>query len=228
MLGEATVRRVLPPRADWLPSAELVKPKLVEGRLMDSSYRIQLAEYICSLLPAYGRCRIVDVGSGEGRLAALIQEHRPNTSVTCVDTFIRTRRERSLPVVRIDGAHLPFADASFDVALLINVLHHAANLRGLLREVSRVSRRRIVIKDHLANSWAQRQQLAILDVLGNCGSGAVVKGRYLSDSEWDSVFAQFQDMKVGRYDGLRFRNGWVSRVFPNQLEILFTLDRREE
>jgi SAM-dependent methyltransferase len=209
-----------------MPSAEELTAKLVRGRLTDASYRRRLAEYVCSLLPARGRCRIIDVGSGEGQLASIIQDYRPNTTVTCVDTYIRGRRERNIKVVRIDGEHLPFADASFDVALLINVLHHAANLEGLLEEARRVSRSRLVIKDHLANSWTQRRKLAILDVLGNVGSGAVVRGRYLSETEWESLFAELHDIRVRRYDKLAYRDGWARKLFPNSLEILFTLDRQ--
>jgi SAM-dependent methyltransferase len=208
-----------------MPDAGTLRAKLVHGRLTDSYYRTQLAEYVCRLLPADGPCTILDVGSGEGLLAALIQQQRPDTDVVCVETFIRRRREVNATAVRIDGLHLPFATASFDVALLINVLHHASDPRALLHEVYRVTRRRVLIKDHLANSWFQYQKLALLDVLGNIGTGAVVRGHYLSDHQWSAMLAKLHETVITRYDKLCFRTGLLGRLFANDLEVILTLDR---
>ena len=42
--------------------------------------------------------------------------------------------------VQADGEHLPFADASFDVAYCVATLHHALDLSQMLRELARVTR----------------------------------------------------------------------------------------
>ena len=42
--------------------------------------------------------------------------------------------------VQADGEHLPFADASFDVAYCVATLHHALDLKQMVREMSRVAR----------------------------------------------------------------------------------------
>ena len=42
--------------------------------------------------------------------------------------------------VQADGEHLPFADASFDVAYCVATLHHALDLPQMLREMARVTR----------------------------------------------------------------------------------------
>ena len=40
-----------------------------------------------------------------------------------------------------DGERLPFADGSFDVAFCVATLHHALDLRGMVGELARVTRR---------------------------------------------------------------------------------------
>ncbi|MBV8065354.1 MAG: methyltransferase domain-containing protein [Actinobacteria bacterium] len=42
--------------------------------------------------------------------------------------------------VQADGEHLPFPDASFDVVYCLATLHHALDLRQMVREMSRVAR----------------------------------------------------------------------------------------
>jgi SAM-dependent methyltransferase/uncharacterized protein YbaR (Trm112 family) len=42
--------------------------------------------------------------------------------------------------VQADGEHLPFADASFDLTYCVATLHHALDLRAMVREMARVTR----------------------------------------------------------------------------------------
>jgi uncharacterized protein YbaR (Trm112 family)/SAM-dependent methyltransferase len=42
--------------------------------------------------------------------------------------------------VQADGEHLPFADASFDVAYCVATLHHALDLPAMVRELARVTK----------------------------------------------------------------------------------------
>jgi SAM-dependent methyltransferase len=50
---------------------------------------------------------------------------------------------RTGPYLRVqaDGERLPFADGSFDLAFCVATLHHALDLRAMVRELARVARR---------------------------------------------------------------------------------------
>jgi demethylmenaquinone methyltransferase/2-methoxy-6-polyprenyl-1,4-benzoquinol methylase len=45
------------------------------------------------------------------------------------------------PRVQADGEHLPFADESFDCTFCVATLHHALDLRAMVREMARVTRK---------------------------------------------------------------------------------------
>jgi SAM-dependent methyltransferase len=47
--------------------------------------------------------------------------------------------------VQADGEHLPFADESFDLTYCVATLHHALDLRRMVRELARVTRRSGVV-----------------------------------------------------------------------------------
>ena len=55
--------------------------------------------------------------------------------------------ERVGPYLRVqaDGERLPFADGSFDIAFCVATLHHALDLRAMVGELARVTRRRGVV-----------------------------------------------------------------------------------
>ncbi|HEY7647387.1 MAG TPA: class I SAM-dependent methyltransferase [Methylomirabilota bacterium] len=88
--------------------------------------------------------RVLDVGAGNGVLCR--QLRRRGYYVVSVDVEDLSFFDDVQPVV-YDGVALPFADDSFDVALLITVLHHTPDPDALLSEARRVARRVIVIEE---------------------------------------------------------------------------------
>lgn len=84
--------------------------------------------------------RALDVGCGPGGFARELG--RLARRVVAVDAdagALRTCAERELgPLVRADGAALPFADRSFELVTLFDVLEHLADERHALAEARRV------------------------------------------------------------------------------------------
>jgi ubiquinone/menaquinone biosynthesis C-methylase UbiE len=159
-------------------------------------------------------------------MAQLIQHYRPDTTAVAAETFLRSGRNKDAQFVRFDGMRLPFEDATFDVSLSLNVLHHAQAPASLLREIYRVTKSRVIVKDHLARGWVDRLKLGVLDILGNAGTGAVVTARYLSRAEWSRLLSELPGAEVTWHEDLSFRTGWLERLFSNRLEMMLQIDRR--
>ncbi|MBX3276236.1 MAG: metalloregulator ArsR/SmtB family transcription factor [Sandaracinaceae bacterium] len=89
---------------------------------------------------------VLDAGSGDGTLAALIAPRAK--SVTCLDRServltaaqARLAAHDNVRLVQGDLHELPFEDASFDTVMLFNVLTFARRPAGVLAEVARVLR----------------------------------------------------------------------------------------
>ena len=187
-----------------------------------SSYRARLIAHIAEQLPDRGDCLLLDIGSGDGRIAAFLSYWRPGTRAIGLETHIRRARERRVPMVSFDGLQLPIADKAVDVALLCNVLHHAADPRQLLAEACRVARRRVVIKDHLVARRWDPVTLTLMDIMGNAGTGGVVKARYWKRDEWGELLAGLG--AVSERQRVEMRTGIASRLFPNRLEVMYTVE----
>jgi ubiquinone/menaquinone biosynthesis C-methylase UbiE len=115
----------------------------VAGRVASRIYRRVAADVAALALPA--GARVLDVGTGPGRLPRLLADTCPGLVVEGVDLspeMVEHARAAAagLPVTYAvaDVAHLPHADASVDVVVSSLSLHHWADREAGLREVARV------------------------------------------------------------------------------------------
>ena len=131
--------------------------------------------------------RVLDVGCGDGRLAAAISVQRPDLVIEGVDVLVRAITH--IPVRRFDGVTLPLEDSTFDVCLFVDVLHHTDDPAAMLREATRVSRGRIVIKDHSLDGFGARVTLSIMDWVGNAPHGVRLPYNYLTPAQWSRLLA---------------------------------------
>ena len=165
---------------------------------------------------------VLDVGGGTGILAQSIKELFPVDRVVSVDVENRYLDGLDIETRTYDGRTLPFADASFHCVLLCNVLHHVPkSLRGsLLKECGRVAATGTVyIKDHVAESRLDHLRLKILDLLGNVPFGGMVEASYLEAADWQTLADEAGLCIESRY-GDAYREGVMSRLFPNRLEVV--------
>lgn len=168
-----------------------------------------------------GHGRALDIGGGTGVLAQTIKTLFSLPCVVSVDVHDRFSDSLSIETAVYDGVALPFADNSFDCALLFNVLHHVPVVQRLplLRECRRVvGPGPLYIKDHISQGRGDDARLGALDLLGNAPFKGMVKARYLRAADWHDLAAQAgyapSDRLVGDY-----RGGLMATIFPNRLEL---------
>lgn len=144
---------------------------------------------------------VLDLGAGDGRIAQALLRERPGLSITGVDVGVRTGA--AIPVLAYDGQRLPFADRSFDLVLLIDMLHHTEEPERVLGEACRVARRTILIKDHY---WERRWDwwlLAISDYLGNKAYDVPLPYTFLRMEAWEHLL-RATGLTVVSMDRFRF------------------------
>lgn len=85
--------------------------------------------------------RVLDIGCGDGALAAILRERGADVVGIDADPAMIEAARRRLPDADFrvgDAASVPFPDGSFDLAFLVTVLCLTENRAAILREVARV------------------------------------------------------------------------------------------
>ena len=168
-----------------------------------------LSEELAHQLP-HG-ARVLDVGSGDGWVAHLVQQRRPDLRLHGVDVLVR--HNTFVPVSAFDGLHLPEPDGSYDAVLFVDVLHHTENPVILLKEAVRVATKAIVIKDHTANGIHASRILKFMDRVGNRRYGVALPYNYWPEERWRRTFAEL---------GLEAKS-WLTRLglYPWPASLIF-------
>ena len=172
---------------------QVLHDRLVYGRRM----RL-LAEKLSVHLPR--GARILDVGCGDGMVDALITRLRPDVAIQGIDVLMRPHTY--IPVALFDGANIPHPDASFDVVMFVDVLHHCEDPAQLLAQARRVTRSSVLIKDHTREGLLAFQTLRFMDWFGNAHHGVALPNNFWTLAQWKDCIGQL---------GLRVRH-WQDRL----------------
>ncbi len=129
---------------------------------------------------------VLDVGTSTGALAASILESAPDLRLAGVDVVVGS--QPFIPMVKGNGKRLPFEDNAFDCVMMIDVLHHDEHPGELLAEAKRVSRKRVLIKDHYWNSRFDHLVLSAQDYIGNKFYGIDLPYNFLQMNTWHTLF----------------------------------------
>ena len=197
------------------------------GRVHDGlvrSRRVRVLAALAGRLVPHG-ARVLDIGTGDGQIAAALAANRPDVSIEGLDVLVR--RSTAIPVTRFDGRTIPRAAASVDVVTLFDVLHHADDPTALLAEASRVTRGCVIIKDHVAAGRLSRAILTLMDEVGNRRHGVALPHHYLTAKQWSELTERLRltpaSWEVG---GLGLYPWPASAVFGGRLHLLARLDVR--
>ena len=144
----------------------------------------KLAQHLAAVLP--DDARVLDIGCGDGQIAFLVMQQRPDVTVTGLDVLVRPHTH--IPVDRFDGQTLPCPDGSYDVVMFVDVLHHTTDPLVLLREADRVARTAVVLKDHTANGFLAGPTLRFMDYVGNARHGVLLPYNYWPKQRWLDAF----------------------------------------
>lgn len=151
---------------------------------------------------------LLDYGSGTGRLAGLIRD-ACRVQVTGAD--VTDYRETDIPVVVYDGSRLPFGDRTFDVSLAAFVLHHHTDPETGVRELRRVTRRRVLVVEDAWTHWMNWWWLYLVEYVANRWHSLSIPLPY-QFQEPDAWIQLFHDHGFRIVTQREFRSGLIWHV----------------
>jgi len=170
--------------------------KVLLETLKNRYFPLVREKYIIRKLNKYIKTKekVLDIGCGNGKLSSKLKKKK-NLKILGIDTKKTTNL---IPFLKIDGKKMPFKNNEFDCAILIDVLHHENNIKKLLKEASRVSRR-VIIKDHFYKTEFQKVILTLVDTVSNLKNIKTIKYNFLKIEEWKNLFKSL-NLKIVEVD----------------------------
>jgi SAM-dependent methyltransferase len=181
-----------------------------------------LAGHLADAIPNRGT--VLDLGCGDGSVAAALMRVRPDLKIEGVDVMLRPVTH--IPVTQYDGTTLPFADQSFDYVSIVDVLHHTDDPAAVLTEAARVARHGIVLKDHLLEGVLAGPTLRFMDWVGNRGHDVVLPYNYLSRDAWQGAYYRARLRTVSSTERLGLYPPPFSWFFDRNLHFVALLQPR--
>jgi len=193
----------------------------IHGRIVYPRRLGVLSSLVSALLPL--GTSVLDLGCGDGRLAASMLRLRPDLRVTGVAVLLRPKID--IPVQEFDGQHLPFPDRSFDVVMIVDVLHHTADPLVILAEAGRVARSHLIVKDHNCNGILARLTLRLMDYVGNAWHGVALPYNFWTREQWRQAFQLLGFNPASSREVLHLYPWPASWLFDRSLHFLARLDK---
>mgnify|MGYP001132767313 CR=1 FL=1 len=153
------------------------------------------------------RGKVLDLGCGSGFLGKEV-EILSNSKVLGldVDNFLLT----DLEFLIFDGKRIPFPDNTFDVVLIVFVLHHTSDPIYLLREARRVGKKIIVLEDLIEGKISYFRCKLHLFFWELFYGQKLRKFNFFSEKEWETIFHKCglsivykREIKIGSLDPVR-------------------------
>jgi len=196
--------------------------ELIHGAYIHNRRARVLCDHLVKLIPP--NAKVLDAGAGDGLLAHRIAKRRTDIEISGID--VRVRSHTHIPVREFDGKRIPHEEASFDVVMFADVLHHAEDPCILLREGVRVARQALVIKDHALNGFLAGPTLRLMDWVGNRARGVALRNNYWTPQQWRQAIDAL-DLKTNVWKKRLRLYPWPARwVFDRSLHFVARLDVR--
>lgn len=135
----------------------------------------------------FKRDKILDFGTGLGNMSELLINK--GYDITSLDIQNLSFTDQINPII-FNGKKIPFNSNSFDISLIIFILHHTKNPEKILQEVFRVSKKIILIED-IYNNKINKYITFFLDSLLNLEFQNHPHSNK-TDIEWQELFKKYQ------------------------------------
>lgn len=194
-------------------------------KIYESYVQMQRVNVVSGLLAEHipRDSSVLDIGCGDGTLASTIAASRKDLRIEGVDVMVRP--SVLIKVREYDGLRLPFPDGSVDVAMFVDVLHHAEQPLAVLSDAARVARGKIIIKDHLRQGFMAQTRLKMMDWMGNARYGVSLPYRYWNRSEWREAFVQCGLIEKTFISGLHLYRFPLDWFFGGSLQFISVLTK---
>jgi hypothetical protein len=171
---------------------------------------------------------LLDYGCGTMSFSQRLHDEGRIADFVGMDTYARPGSSAADPkwshYRQIGADGLDAVREQFDVAMMVDVLHHVAEgeQAKILRSLSSVSRY-VLVKDHFEQGMLSRQMLRLADWYGNFAYGVTVPKRYFDRARWAQLVETSGLVEMTRKTDVRVHDGLFGVIVPPRCHFISVL-----
>ena len=195
--------------------------KVFHDKVVYSRRMTRLKELIIPLLD--NSKVIMDLGCGDGKIDSYILEERKDLSIQGIDVLVRP--ETFIPVKEYDGKTIPYESGCFDTVIAIDVLHHTDDPLSIMKEMTRVTSKYILIKDHVRWGYLSYLKLRAMDYIGNAHYHVQLPYNYQKEEQWNYMYNVCGLHVLKKQVHLNLYTGILHLLFDRELHFIALLEK---
>lgn len=166
---------------------------------------------------------VLDIGCGNGVIDHKIMQNNPGISIKGIDVL--KRQDCLIDCKVFDGIQIPMEDSSVDLCMFVDVLHHTHNIKEQLKEACRVTRKYILIKDHICEGFTDYITLKFMDWIGNRPHGVNLIYNYINREQWNGHFLNIGLEKICWNENINLYSYPAKLLFDRRLHFIALLEK---
>lgn len=166
---------------------------------------------------------VLDLGCGDGKIDSYLLQQRKTLSIQGIDVLVRP--ETYISVREYDGRTIPYEDGAFDTVMTVDVLHHTDNPLEIMKEMTRVSNKYVIIKDHIRGGYWTYLKLRAMDYVGNAHYNVRLPYNYQTSDQWNQMFRDCGLRIIEKKIQLNLYTGLLHLLFDRRLHFIAVLEK---
>jgi hypothetical protein len=148
----------------------------------------------------------------------------------CVDNYELDNKlviNKKCRYINISDKKNKLSKNRFDVAIIIDVLHHIGidRCHTEIKNISNVSRY-IIIKDHFEYGYFSRQILRFGDWFGNFGTEINIPEKYFTEIKWKKILKKLKLNQIKIIRNVSQHKGLFSLLLPSKHQFISIIENK--
>ena len=169
------------------------------------------------------KLHLLDYGCGKMDFSILLTKKKLVNKAICVDNYKWDNKVvyKNCKYINISKNKTLLQKKKFDIAIIIDVLHHLGinQCHKELKKICSISKY-VIIKDHFEYSYISRQILRLGDWFGNFGTDINIPKKYFTEFKWQEMIKKLQLNQIKIIKKVNQHKGLFSLILPSKHQFI--------
>ena len=169
------------------------------------------------------KLHLLDYGCGKMDFSIILTKKKFIYKAICVDNYEWQNEfiNKNCEYINISKNKTVFQKNQFDIAIIIDVLHHVG-INQCYKELKKICNisKYVIIKDHYEYGYISRQILRLGDWFGNFGTDISIPKKYFTEFKWQIMIKKLKLNQIKIIKNVKQHKGLFSLILSSKHQFI--------